>query len=103
MKLHLVAGLVLLLTTFVQTRGAEYKGRDVDGESFDCSAYSYSTHKYYNVTVEFDGDEATLTFSQGGKLVLTLDDEDIDDPSAISAYDFRHRTYWDLEVDDLED
>jgi hypothetical protein len=81
---------------------AEYKGQNIDGIEFDCTAYSYSTGKYYYVTVEFDGDEATLTFANGNTVILTLDDEEIDDPSAISAYDYERGVYWDLDVDGLD-
>jgi hypothetical protein len=28
-----------------------------------------------------------------------MDDEEIDDPSSISAYDYNKGNYWDLEVD----
>lgn len=47
------------------TLNAEYNGENIDGRDFDCSAYSYSTGKYYSVTVEFHGTEVTLTFSNG--------------------------------------
>lgn len=80
---------------------AEYNGRDIDGKSFSCTAFSYNTGKYYYAQVEFYGDEATLFFSNGGQVVLTIDDEEIDDPSSISAFDYKRGAYWELEVDGL--
>lgn len=82
------------------TQAAEFKGRDIDGESYSATAFSYSTGKYYfNVTVEFSGDEAILEFANGQTLALTLDDEEIDDPDSISAFDYEHAVFWELDVD----
>jgi hypothetical protein len=95
---------IIITTCFLLqfVNGAEYKGQNIDGTEYDCTAYSYSTRKYYNVTVEFDGDEAIITFSNGGHITLTLDDEEIDDPSSISAYDYNSKVYWELDVDGLD-
>ena len=82
--------------------GAEYNGRDIDGILFDATVYSYSTGKYYDVQLEFDGDEATIYFATGREIVVTLDDEVIEDPSNISAYDYERGVYWDLDVEDLD-
>jgi len=81
---------------------AEYQGKNIDGERFDCTAYSYSTSKYYYGHVEFNGDEATVYLPSGGYVLLTLDDEELDDPSSISAFDYKNSVFWDLEVDELE-
>ena len=54
---------VTLLSQYIYS--AEYLGKNIDGIEYDCTAYSYSTAKYYYVTVEFSGDEATITFSNG--------------------------------------
>ena len=97
-----IALLTLSLLFLLNTYAAEYKGKNIDGVEYDCSAYSYSTGKWYNVTVEFDGDEATITFSNGGHITLTLDEEVIEDPSAIDAYDYNKGVYWELEVDELD-
>jgi hypothetical protein len=40
-----------------------------------------------------------LYFSKGGHIAVTMDDEEIDDPSSISAYDYNKGNYWDVEVD----
>ncbi len=81
---------------------ADYKGSNIDGIEFECSAYSYDTGYWYYVTVEFDGDEATITFSNGGYITLTLDDEVIEDPSSIEAYDYNRGVFWEFEVFGLD-
>lgn len=81
---------------------AEYNGEDIDGNMYDATAYSYSTAAYYDVQVEFQGDEGTIYFSNGGHIVLTLDNEEIDDPHNISAYDYQQDVYWDIDVDGLD-
>ncbi len=93
--------IVLLLSTSNYLYAAEYRGRDVDGETFSCTAFSYSTGRYYYGEVEFNGDDATLYFQNGGHINLTIDDEEIDDPNSISAYDYSRGIYWELDVDDL--
>lgn len=93
--------IALLLISLTSLNAAEYKGEDIDGVQFDCSAYSYDTGNWYYVTVEFYGDEATITFSNGGYITLTLDDEVIEDLMAIEAYDYDKGVYWELEVSDL--
>jgi hypothetical protein len=101
MKMKIVTLLMALLLVS-NIYSAEYKGQNIDGIEFDCSAYSYGTGNWYYVTLEFDGDEATITFSNGGYITLTLDDEVIDDPSAIDAFDYDKSVYWELEVDGLD-
>lgn len=81
---------------------AVFQGSDLDGNSYNCTAYSYSTGHYYSLTCEFSGDEIILYFPKGGHIAVTMDDEEIDDPSSISAYDYNKGNYWDVEVDDLE-
>jgi hypothetical protein len=96
---HLV-GLALLFGCCSSTCvAAEYQGSDVDGESYSCTAYSYSTSNYYNLTCEFSGDEVTLYFPNSGHINVSMDSDEIEDPSAISAYDYNKSAYWDLDVD----
>jgi hypothetical protein len=108
MKLFVVSILLSLLLFVVPTLpsqaplAAEYQGSDIDGTMYDASAFSYSTGKYYSVQVEFSGDEALVYFSNGGHITLTLDDEEIDDPHDISAFDYNKGAYWDLDVDGLD-
>ncbi|MGB9430252.1 MAG: hypothetical protein WCC11_10350 [Gammaproteobacteria bacterium] len=81
---------------------ANYNGVDIDGETYSCQAYSYDTSEYYNVDVEFDGDQAILHFENGGTRTLDLDDEDIDDLSSISAYDYENAVFWDIDCSDAD-
>jgi hypothetical protein len=97
MMLLVVTGLLYA----VPAGAAEYKGRTVDQLKYEGRAFSFGTGKHYDVTYEFDGDEVTLTFEQGATLVLTLDDEEIEDPDAIDASD-ENGTSWELEVEDLD-
>jgi hypothetical protein len=92
---------VTILISLHSIHAAEYKGKDIDGETYSCTAYSYSTGKYYYGTVRFYGDEAVLYLRNLGRVVLTLDNEEIDDPSLIEAYDYKRGVYWELEVNDL--
>ena len=94
--------LAMLLVLTCVPYAAEYRGEDVDGNTYDATAYSYSTGRYYNVTVEFSGDEATIHFQRGGHIALTMDDEEIEDPHDISCYDYEHSVFWDLDVDGLD-
>lgn len=79
-------------------QAAEYMGQDLDGQAYDCTAYSYSTGHYYDLECEFDGDDVILYFPKGGHIVVTMDSEEIDDPSSISTYDYKRGAYWDLDV-----
>jgi len=99
MRRMLFIAAVLALGISASTYAAEYMGSDVDGESYSCTAFSYSTGKYYYLTCEFSGDDVILYFSNGGHIIVTMDSEEIDDPSSISAFDYRKGSFWDLDVD----
>ena len=101
-SLLIAFSIITILLSFHFVQAAEYKGRDIDGETYSCTAYSYSTGKYYYGNVKFNGDEAVLYLRNLGRVVLTLDNEEIDDPSSIEAYDYKRGAYWELEVDDLD-
>ncbi len=88
-----------LLASATASYGAEYLGEDLDGQHFSGSAYSYSRGRYYNVNVEFSGDEAIIYFKRGGSRVLTLDSEEIEDIHSISAYDYQSGTHWEIDID----
>jgi hypothetical protein len=77
---------------------AACNGADIDGELLNATAYSYDTGSYYHVRVRFSGGEVTVYFGNGGYRRLTLDDEEIDDPASISAYDYDRGTYWDIDI-----
>jgi hypothetical protein len=93
---------VALIVSFGLSAAAEYHGADIDGSRFDATAFCYTTGNYYYVEVEFSGDEATIYFPKGGYITVTLDDEEIDDPRSISAFDYERGAYWDLDVDGLD-
>ena len=92
----------LLIVFYSFSLGAEYYGKNIDGIIFDGVAYSYSTGRYYYVWVEFDNEEGNIYFSNGGKITITLDDEEIEDPTSISGYDYKHSVFWELEINDLK-
>ncbi|KAF0205752.1 MAG: hypothetical protein FD167_5573 [bacterium] len=94
----------LLFVLCLSTNGlsAEYKGKNIDNKRYDATVYSYSTSKYYDVEVEFDGDECTIYFSQNSRITVALDDEEIEDPHNISAYDYKRSVYWDIDVEGLD-
>ena len=48
--------LALLLSSTSLPFAAEYQGRDIDGQVYGATVFSYATGQYYNVSVEFDGD-----------------------------------------------
>ena len=103
MKQIIWVGTVLyLLLTPASITAAEYNGESLDGKTFSASAYSYDTGNYYDVTVEFSGSDAEVYFQNGGHITLTLDDEEIDDPHNISAYEYARSIYWDLDVDGID-
>lgn len=96
--------LIAACTFSIGASAASYNGVDIDGNTYSCSAYSYDTSEYYDVDAVFDGSKVTLYFQNGGKRTLDLDDEDIDDPSDISAYDYDNGVFWDLDCsDDVND
>lgn len=99
MKRILLITAVLAIGISSNIYAAEYVGRDLDGEAYSCNAFSYSTGKYYHLTCEFSGEDVILYFSNGGHITVTMDSEEIDDPSAISAFDYQKGSYWDLDVD----
>lgn len=78
---------------------AEYQGNDLDGESFSCIVFSYDAGSYYYLTCEFSGNDVYLHFDNGGYIVVSMSDDEIDDPSSISAFDYNKGNYWDLDVD----
>lgn len=93
---------VFLLTVPISfARAAEYNGHDIDGEEYDATASSGATGHSYSVQVEFEGDDAVITFSNGGTRSITLDDEEIDDPHSISGTD-SDGVSWELDVDGLD-
>ncbi len=99
MSRRLFLAIALLAGLCGEIQAAEYMGSDVDGESYSCTAFSYATGKYYYLTCEFSGDELILYFPNGVHISVSMDSEEIDDPSSISAFDYNKGNYWDLEID----
>lgn len=99
MNKYAITLLVFLLALSCNSYGAEYLGSDIDGETYDCTAFSYETGKYYYVTCEFSGDEVILYFPKGGHKEISMDSEEIDDPSSIDAFDYEKGTYWEIDVE----
>lgn len=89
LRAFLILSIFLILFCAHPVLAAEYLGADLDGHLFDATAYSYGTGKYYYVQVEFEGDQVYLYFPKGSYIILDLDDEEIDDPHSISAYDYK--------------
>ncbi len=81
---------------------AEYDGVDLDGNTYSCTAFSYDTGKYYQVEVEFSGSDVTVTFANEHLIELSMDDDEIDNPHSISAFDYINGVNWDLDVDGLD-
>ncbi|MFI5141802.1 MAG: hypothetical protein ACHQII_05555 [Bacteroidia bacterium] len=99
MKIIISAVIFATILLFESVYAAEYQGSDVDGNSYTCTAFSYGTGKYYYLTCEFSGTDIYLYFANGGHIVVSMDDQEIDDPSSISAFDYNKGNYWDLDVD----
>lgn len=92
--------IVLLLVYGIGSgNAAEYLGNDIDGESYPCTGFSHSTSDYYDLTCEFSEDKVTLYFSNGSHAEVTMDFEEIDDPSSVRTFDYSKGTYWNLSVD----
>ncbi len=91
----------LALAAISPARAATYQGRSVDGPRYHAKLMNNDYGSYPSVEVRFQGDRATVYFPAGGRIVLTLQDEDIVDPHAIRADDARRGITWDLDVHGL--
>ena len=101
-RLKIVIIFCLLLFQSMPANAAEYLGGDVDGVLYSATAFSYSTNKVYYVDIEFSGNDVYIFFPNGGQITLALDNEEIDDPNSISAFDFRKSSYWEISVNNME-
>lgn len=79
-------------------RAAEYNGQSIDGRRFEAEVYSYSRGSYYTLEVEFIRDQVIIYFPRGGRIVVDLDDEVIEDLSDVSAWTLKHG-FWDIDLD----
>lgn len=82
-------------------RAAVYQGRNVDGRHYQGSIVNYDYGAYDNLDIQFHGERVFVTFPAGGRLVLILDDEEIQDPHHIRADDPRRGIAWEIDVKDL--
>lgn len=94
-------GLALAVVTAAPALAAHYKDRSVDGVTYSCSVHNDDYGTFRGLEVRFSGDHAGVTFPRGGRLELTLDDEEIIDPRAIGAYDPLRGIRWVISVDNL--
>lgn len=99
MKKNLLLSILFILVALSNnSQAAEYEGKNIDGESFSCTAFSYETAQYYYLICAFSGSDVYLHFDNGGYIVVSMSDEEIDDPGNISAFDYKKANYWDLDV-----
>ncbi len=93
--------LALLAAGVAPLRAAVYQGRIVDGHRYHASIVNYDYGAYDNVEVQFHGDRAFVYFPEGGRLVLILEEEEIQDPHHIRTEDPRRGIAWEIDVKDL--
>ena len=89
----------LLSAGLSPARGAEYKGRNLDGKLFDAVALARDTGRRYEVKVEFEEDRVIVIFPPCARLSLTMDGEVIKDPLRIPASDFGRGVDWEISLD----
>jgi hypothetical protein len=65
---------------------AEYQGKNIDGELFAATAYSYETGGLYDIQVRFRQRRATMIFAGGGKQTIRLHQSVITDPHRIEGW-----------------
>ena len=92
---------VMLAGPVASGHAASYQGRNVDSRRYHGSVVNYDYGAYDNVEIQFHGDRAFVYFPAGGRLVLILDEEDIQDAHHIRANDPRRGIEWEIDVRDL--
>ncbi len=80
---------------------AEFRGRNIDRHTWHCTASTNDYGSFHDVEVRFDGERAYLTFDNGVRIVLVLDDERILDPHHVMADDHKRGVRWELDLIDL--
>jgi hypothetical protein len=80
---------------------ATYQGRSVDGHRYHGDIVNHDYGAYRNVEVRFQGEKAYIYFAAGGRLVLFLEDEEIQNPHSIPARDPRRGITWEIDVMNL--
>ena len=97
----LLLALAAALVAAAPAAAAEYKGRNIDRRTWHCTASNNDYGTFRNLDVRFDGERAYLTFPNGVRIVLVLDEERIVDPHAVAAYDHKRGVRWELDLLDL--
>jgi hypothetical protein len=94
-------GLFAALLAAGEASAASFQGRNVDDRRYQASVLNHDYGLIDGVEVRFHGDGAFVYLHGGGRLVLSLRDEDIADPHCILADDPRHGVVWEINVKDL--
>ncbi len=80
----------LLITTLIisplNAQAAEYQGKNIDGQTFEATAYSYETGGLFEIQVRFKKRRATLYFANGGRQTIRLNQSIIADPKHIEGW-----------------
>ena len=82
--------------------GAHYGGHRVDGPRYCAFARSFDSGRYYAARVVFDQNRASVQLDSGRTLVLTLDEENIEDPEEVMAT-AQDGSIWALAIDGLDE
>ncbi len=78
--------ITILSTSFSRATAAEYQGKNIDGKTFEATAYSYETGGRFDIQVRFQDQRATMIFANGGQTTLRLNQAVITDPYAIEGW-----------------
>lgn len=77
--------LAILLCQMPRGLAAEYGGKSIDGRTFPAQVYSYETGGVYDAQVQFNGNQVTIEFTSGGRLLVRLQQPMIQDPTKIEV------------------
>ena len=91
-----------LLALPVAAFGAHYGGQKVDGPRYGAFARSLDTGRYYAGKVVFDRDRANVQLDSGKTIILTLEEENIQDPEEVIAT-AQDGSFWALAIDGLDE
>lgn len=82
------AGLIATTLIFspLYAQAAEYQGINIDGQTFEATAYSYETGGLFDIQVKFKKRKATLYFVNGGRQTIRLNQPVITDPQHIDGW-----------------
>jgi len=92
---------ILLAAGVTSAAAATYRGKSVDRLRYQGSILNADYGQYEDLDLKFHGDQIYVYFHGGGRIVLTLEDEEITDPHRIAAHDPRRGITWEVNVRDL--